>query len=80
MKKRYMLWILLVVINVILLVACVTPIWEMAFGNVVLGAFIGNFMTLNALVGVALLALGIVLLVVRALLLKHYAKKHAQMA
>ncbi len=64
---------------VAMLAAWITPLWETICADSFIGMIIGNFMAVNALISVILLVLGIAMLVIRGLIIKHRANKQGEM-
>lgn len=53
----------------------ITPLWNLMWGNSLISALVGEFMAINAVAGIVLLVLGIVMLVLRGLIKKYLVKK-----
>ena len=57
-----------------ILMTCITY-FSTTYADLLVGMFVGNFMVVYALISVILLVLGVIMLVIRRLVIKHHAKK-----
>lgn len=61
---------------VAILASWITPLWSAICSNSFIGMAIGNLIAINILISAILLAIGIVLIVIRNIVLKHRANKN----